>query len=45
MRVVSLLPSATDTVIALGEGQNLVGRTHEVGVSPFVAKGTLSLLR
>lgn len=29
MRIVSLLPSATDIVFSLGLGENLVGRTHE----------------
>lgn len=28
-RVVSLLPSATEILFALGQGQNLVGRSHE----------------
>lgn len=31
LRVVSLLPSATDTVIALNLQHLLVGRSHEVG--------------
>jgi hypothetical protein len=30
LRVVSLLPSATDTVLALDYGHVLVGRSHEV---------------
>lgn len=30
MRVVSLLPCATDTVVALGQQETLVGRSHEV---------------
>ena len=29
LRVVSLLPSATDTVVALGLAHLLVGRSHE----------------
>lgn len=29
-RVVSLLPSATDTLVALGMARLLVGRSHEV---------------
>ena len=29
MRIVSLLPSATEIVFALGLGEELVGRTHE----------------
>lgn len=31
MRVVSLLPSATDTLVALDLANLLVGRSHEVG--------------
>ena len=32
LRVVSLLPSATDTVVALGLAPLLVGRSHEVNL-------------
>ncbi|QJX00788.1 cobalamin-binding protein [Frigoriglobus tundricola] len=36
MRIVSLLPSATEIVCALGLGENLVGVTHECDFPPFV---------
>ena len=34
MRIVSLLPSATEIVFALGLGEELVGRTHECDYPP-----------
>lgn len=34
MRIVSLLPSATEIVFALGLGEDLVGRTHECDYPP-----------
>lgn len=37
MRIVSLLPSATEIVYALGLGDHLVGRTHECDYPPEVA--------
>jgi len=37
MRIVSLLPSATEIVYALGMGDQLVGRTHECDYPPEVA--------
>ena len=36
MRIVSLLPSATEIVFALGLGDQLVGRTHECDYPPEV---------
>ncbi len=47
MRIVSLLPSATEIVFALGLGDELVGRTHacdyppEVEAVPVVTRSTL----
>ncbi len=38
MRVVSLLPSATEIVCALGQGHRLVGRSHECDFPPSVTK-------
>jgi iron complex transport system substrate-binding protein len=37
MRIVSLLPSATEIVFALGLGDQLVGRTHECDYPPEVS--------
>ena len=37
MRIVSLLPSATEIVCELGLGEQLVGVTHECDHPPFVA--------
>lgn len=37
MRIVSLLPSATEIVCTLGLGDQLVGVTHECDYPPFVA--------
>lgn len=37
MRIVSLLPSATEIVYALGLGDELVGRTHECDYPPEVS--------
>jgi iron complex transport system substrate-binding protein len=37
VRIVSLLPSATEVVCALGLGDDLVGVTHECDYPPFVA--------
>ena len=36
MRIVSLLPSATEIVCSLGLGEHLVGVTHECDFPPFV---------
>ncbi len=36
MRVVSLVPSATETLFAVGKGVNVVGRTHECDYPPEV---------
>jgi iron complex transport system substrate-binding protein len=36
LRIVSLLPSATEIVCALGLGEHLVGVTHECDYPPFV---------
>ncbi|MGH2727540.1 MAG: cobalamin-binding protein [Actinomycetota bacterium] len=36
MRIVSLLPSATDVVVALGLSRSLVGRTHECDWPPGI---------
>jgi iron complex transport system substrate-binding protein len=47
MRIVSLLPSATETVCELGLGENLVGVSHECDYPPFVSalpKVTRSLI-
>ena len=38
MRVVSLLPAATDIVAALGAGDTLVGRTHECDWPPDLVR-------
>lgn len=38
MRIVSLLPSATELVYALGLGDRLVGRSHECDYPPEVAR-------
>jgi len=38
MRVVSLLPSSTETVALLGRAQELVGRSHECDFPPEVVK-------
>jgi iron complex transport system substrate-binding protein len=38
MRIVSLLPSATEIICQLGLGEQLVGVTHECDFPPFVAK-------
>ena len=35
-RIVSLLPSATELVVAAGRGEALVGRSHECDFPPFV---------
>lgn len=49
MRIVSLLPSATDIVCSLGLGDQLVGRTHEcdwppeVEAVPVMTRNTLDL--
>jgi iron complex transport system substrate-binding protein len=44
LRVVSLLPSATDTLVALGLAQLLVGRTHECEGAAHAAVCTESKL-
>ena len=36
LRVVSLLPSATEIAVALGLGEHLLGRSHECDYPPFV---------
>ena len=38
MRIVSLLPSATEICFALGLGDELVGRTHECDYPPEAAE-------
>ncbi|MFM8720653.1 MAG: cobalamin-binding protein, partial [Chthoniobacterales bacterium] len=38
MRIVSLLPSATEIVADLGLASSLVGRSHECNWPPSVAK-------
>jgi iron complex transport system substrate-binding protein len=38
MRIVSLLASATEIVCALGEGETLVGRSHECDNPPWVRR-------
>lgn len=35
-RILSLLPSATEIAVAVGRGENLVGRSHECDFPPFV---------
>jgi iron complex transport system substrate-binding protein len=35
-RIVSLLPSATEIAVAVGQGAGLVGRSHECDFPPFV---------
>lgn len=35
-RIVSLLPSATEIAVAVGHGEQLVGRSHECDFPPFV---------
>lgn len=37
-RIVSLLPSATEIAVALGFGENLVGRSHECDFPPWVER-------
>ena len=37
LRIVSLLPSATEVVCELGLGDELIGVTHECDFPPFVA--------
>jgi len=36
LRIVSLLPSATEIAVALGLGEQLVGRSHECDYPPWV---------
>jgi len=38
MRIISLLPSATEIVCELGLGDHMVGVTHECDYPPFVQK-------
>ncbi|MHA2647403.1 MAG: cobalamin-binding protein, partial [bacterium JZ-2024 1] len=38
MRIVSLLPSATEIICALGLQDHLVGVSHECDYPPFVCK-------
>src|SRR6478735_8555875 len=38
MRIVSLLPSATEIICQLGLGESLVGVTHECDYPPFVVQ-------
>ena len=45
LRVVSLLPSATDTVVALGLEPILVGRSHEVHIYPLKLPNTAAIHR
>lgn len=45
MRIVSLLPAATDAVVALGLGGSLVGRTHECDWPPGELDGVAVVTR
>jgi iron complex transport system substrate-binding protein len=36
LRILSLLPSATEIAVAVGRGENRVGRSHECDFPPFV---------